>query len=179
MIISNIRSFYDKCSDERKQFLTRAREASELTIPYLVPPEGHNESSVYPTPFQGMGARGVNNLSSKLLLALLPPNAPFFRLVVDYYGLAEEGVDVDQVKVEIEKTLGRVERSVQAEFESGTLRIVTFEALKHLIVSGNSLLYIPDDENIRVYGLDSYVVKRDPSGTLLSIATKELSLIHI
>ena len=154
-------------------FLNRAREASELTIPYLVPPDGHNESTTYPTPFQGMGARGVNNLSSKLLLALLPPNAPFFRLVVDYYAMAAEGVDIDEVRSEIEKTLGKVERSVQAEFEASNIRIAVFEALKHLIVSGNALLFIPDDEHMRVFGLDSYVCKRDPSGNLLALATKE------
>ena len=173
MVVSSIRSLYEKCSDDRRKFLTRAREASELTIPYLIPPEGHNVSTVFPTPFQGMGARGVNNLSSKLLLALLPPNAPFFRLVVDYYSMAAEGVNIDEVKTEIEKTLGRVERAVQSEFEAGNLRVIVFEALKHLIVSGNSLLYIPDDESLRVYSLDSYIVKRDPSGTLLAIATKE------
>ncbi len=173
MVITSIRSLYDKCSDDRKTFLTRAREASELTIPYVMPPEGHNESTTFLTPFQGMGARGVNNLSSKLLLALLPPNAPFFRLAADYYAMAEQGVDVDSVKSEIEKTLGKVERAVQAEFEASNLRIAVFEALKHLIVCGNSLLYVPDDDNVRVYGLDSYVVKRDPSGTVLAIATKE------
>ena len=173
MVITSIRSLYDKCSDDRKTFLTRAREASELTIPYIMPPEGHNESTTFPTPFQGMGARGVNNLSSKLLLALLPPNAPFFRLAADYFAMAEQGVDVDEVKVEVEKTLGKVERAVQAEFEASNLRIAVFEALKHLIVCGNSLLYVPDDDNVRVYGLDSYIVKRDPSGTVLAIATKE------
>ena len=173
MVITSIRALYDKCSDDRKTFLTRAREASELTIPYVMPPEGHNESTTFLTPFQGMGARGVNNLSSKLLLALLPPNAPFFRLAADYYAMAEQGVDVDSVKSEIEKTLGKVERAVQSEFEASNLRIAVFEALKHLIVCGNSLLYVPDDDNVRVYGLDSYVVKRDPSGTVLAIATKE------
>lgn len=173
MKLDSLRTFYERCSDDRRNFLDRAREASELTLPYLVPPEGHSESTVYATPFQGMGARGVNNLSSKLLLALLPPNAPFFRLSVDYYAMAEQGVEVSEVKTEIEKSLAKVERAVQSEFEASNLRVVVFEALKHLIVSGNALMYVPDDENLRVYGLDSYVSKRDPSGNLLAIATKE------
>ena len=173
MHVPSIRTFYRNGSEERLNFLNRARESAELTLPYLIPPQGHNESTTYPTPFQGMGARGVNNLASKLLLALLPPNSPFFRLVVDYYAMASEGVDVDKVRSEVEKTLGKVERSVQAEFESSNIRSSMFEALKHLIVSGNSLVYLPDDNNIRVYGLDSYIAKRDPSGTLLALATKE------
>jgi hypothetical protein len=120
-----------------------------------------------------MGARGVNNLASKLLLALLPPNSPFFRLVVDYFAMANEGVDVAKVKSEIEESLAKVERAVQAEFETSNIRVAVFEALKHLIVSGNTLMYVPDDGNTRIYGLDSFVAKRDPSGTLLALATKE------
>ena len=173
MRIESIRSFYKNCSEERTQFLVRARESAELTLPYLVPPEGHNETTTFPTPFQGMGARGVNNLASKLLLALLPPNSPFFRLVVDYFAMANEGVDVAQVKSEMEEGLAKVERAVQAEFEASNIRVAVFEALKHLIVSGNTLLYVPDDGNTRIYGLDSFVAKRDPSGTLLALATKE------
>jgi len=101
MHVPSIRTFYKQGSEERLTFLNRARESAELTLPYLVPPEGHNETTTFPTPFQGMGARGVNNLSSKLLLALLPPNSPFFRLVVDYYAMSAEGVDVDAVRSEI------------------------------------------------------------------------------
>ena len=173
MRIKSLRTFYKHCSEERTQFLARARESAELTLPYLVPPEGHNETTTFPTPFQGMGARGVNNLASKLLLALLPPNSPFFRLVVDYFAMANEGVDIDQVKSEIEESLAKIERAVQSEFESSNIRVAVFEALKHLIVSGNSLMYVPDDGNTRIYGLDSFVAKRDPSGTLLALATKE------
>ena len=173
MHIPNIRGFYDQCSDDRKLFLDRAREAAELTLPYLVPPEGKTSSTVYPTPFQGMGARGVNNLSSKLLLALLPPNAPFFRFKVDYFSLQSEGVPIEEVQSEIEKSLGQVERAIQSEFETGNLRVTVFEALKHLIVSGNALLYVPDKGEARVFSLDSFVCKRDPSGNLMALATKE------
>ena len=35
-------------------------------------------STKYDTPYQSIGARGVNNLVAKLMLALFPPNAPFF-----------------------------------------------------------------------------------------------------
>ena len=33
-----------------------------------------------PQNFQSIGARGVNNLSSKLMLSLFPPTLPFMRL---------------------------------------------------------------------------------------------------
>ena len=74
---------YANLESDRSSFLDRARSASELTIPSLLVDSGHSNSTVLATPFQSIGAEGVNNLSSKLLLSLLPPNAPFFRLVVD------------------------------------------------------------------------------------------------
>ena len=67
----------------REVFIERARESAELTIPHLFPPKGSNESTNFPTPYQSVGSRGVMNLSSKLMLALFPPQAPFFRLGID------------------------------------------------------------------------------------------------
>ena len=67
---------YERLASDRLTFLDRARRCSELTIPTLVPPQAHSKATIYYTPWQGIGARGVNNLASKLLLSLLPPNSP-------------------------------------------------------------------------------------------------------
>ena len=87
--MTSIHQRYEKLETERTPFLTRARECSKLTLPTLVPDAGHSSSSTFDTPFQGIGARGVNNLASKLLLALVPPNSPFFRLTVDDFAERE------------------------------------------------------------------------------------------
>ena len=73
---------YLKLKDKREKFVDRAQECSELTISSLIPTDGFNSSTKLYNPFQSVGARGVNNLASKLLLLLLPPNSPFFRLAV-------------------------------------------------------------------------------------------------
>ena len=78
---------YSSLENQRWSFLDRGRTSSELTLPYVLAPDGHNFATKYYTPYQGIGARGVLNLSSKLLLALLPPNVPFFRLVIDRFEL--------------------------------------------------------------------------------------------
>ena len=65
----SVASRYNSLSTIRETFLERARECAELTLPFLVPPKGHSEATRYLTPYQGIGARGVNNLASKLLLA--------------------------------------------------------------------------------------------------------------
>ena len=76
-------SQYQKMEIDREIYLERARDSAELTIPYLVPEKGSNSATNYPTPYQSVGSRGVMNLASKLMLALFPPQAPFFRLDVD------------------------------------------------------------------------------------------------
>ena len=141
----SLKQYYQGCEAERESYLRRSRDASALTIPFLVPPEGHSANTQYSTPYQSIGARGVNNLASKLLLALLPPNSPFFRLVIDKFALKEEADQMDaSLKTELEKGLAEVERAVQAEVETSAIRVGVFEALNQLIVSGNVLLYVPD-----------------------------------
>ena len=156
-------------------FLRRARDAAELTIPSLVPPESNSGTTEYSTPFQGIGARGVNNLSSKLLLALLPPNSPFFRLIIDKYEYekASNGQADPALKTELEKALAEVERAVQGEVETSAIRVGVFEALKQLVVAGNVLLYVPDKGGLRVFNMDRYVCKRDPMGNVQTVVIKE------
>lgn len=74
-------SLYTSLEGKRWQYLDRARSAAKLTLPYICPEEGFGPHSRLDTPFQGIGARGVNNLASKLLLALLPPMPPSFALL--------------------------------------------------------------------------------------------------
>lgn len=80
MKFTTAQAVYTSLEGHRYQYLDRARSCSKLTLPYVMPDEGHGPHSRLDTPFQGVGARGVNNLASKLLLALLPPNAPFFPI---------------------------------------------------------------------------------------------------
>lgn len=165
-------SRYARYESIRLNFLSRARQCSELTLPTLIPPQAHSPSTRYYTPWQGVGARGVNNLAAKLLLSLLPPNSPFFRLVVDSFA-ADKLTGDPAKKASVEAGLAKVERAVQSEIEGNGFRAPVFEALKHLIVGGNVLVYLPSDGGVRVFPLDSYVVKRDPKGSVLEIITKE------
>ena len=162
---------YQALESDRLTFLDRARKCSELTIPTLVPPQAHSKSTIYYTPWQGIGARGVNNLASKLLLSLLPPNSPFFRLVVDDF-TRDELTGQPGSKAIVDEGLSKIERAVQTEIEGSGLRSPVFLALKHLIVAGNVLLYLPK-EGIRIWRLDNYVVKRDVLGNVLDVIAKD------
>ena len=166
---------YQLLEPQRKTFLDRAREASEYTIPFLIPPEGATGATHYRTPYQGIGARGVNNLASKLLITLFPPNNPFFRLRVsgsEELREAEAGAE-DSLRSEIEEALSKIEKSIMDEVETSAVRVDIFEALLHLIVGGNVLLHVPENGHIKVFHLSQYVVKRDPYGNVLKIVTRE------
>jgi hypothetical protein len=163
---------YAKLETTRRPFLDRARECAEVTIPSLLTKDGHSEASRLPTPWQGIGARGVNNLASKLLLALLPPNSPFFRLSIDDFAL-EQLTQQEGMRAKVEEGLNRIERSVMNEIEANAVRVGGFEAIKQLLVTGNVLLYLPTEGGVRVFRMDRFVVRRDPMGNILDVITKE------
>jgi hypothetical protein len=156
----------------RSSVLDRARDGAKLTIPSILPPDGHSEVTRLTTPYQGIGARGVNNLASKLLLALLPPNAPFFRMVMDDFTM-EKIAQREGMRAEVEKAFNKIERAVMSDIETSTIRVSSFEALKQLIVCGNVLCYLPTGGGMKVFRLDRFVVHRDPMGHVLEIIVKE------
>lgn len=172
-------SRYSSLTGARNTFLYRARQASSLTIPGLVPPEGATGGAIYETPFQSVGARGVNNLAAKLLLALLPPGTSFFRLAMDDFVVAElmaqaggeqEGQDA---RAEFEKGLASVERAVTTRLEQTGARTNVFEALKLLLVAGNITVQMLDTGRLKLHFLQNFVVKRDLDGNVLELVVRE------
>ena len=168
MSLETIKSKYSKLDTRRSAVLERARQCAELTIPALLPPDGHSEDTQLVTPYQSLGARGVVNLSSKLLLALLPPNAPFFRMAMD-----EALINEDVKLSEVQTAMSKLEKAVMADIESGAMRVPMFEALKLLVGTGNALVYLPNKGNMKTYRMDQYVVQRDPMGNVLELIIKE------
>ncbi len=156
----------------RDPFLQRARRASKLTIPSLIPEDSHTGYTKLYTPYQGMGARGVNNLAAKLTLALLPPNSPFFKLDVDDFTL-EQMTQQEGMRAEVEEALGKIERAVMTEVETSSLRVTGMEVIRHLLVGGNAMLYLPEGGGAKMFALDRFVVKRDSMGEVFDIIIKE------
>ena len=161
---------FSKLDADRSAVLDRARECSKLTIPSVVTDDGHTESDDLETPYQAVGSRLVHNLASKLLLALLPPNTSFFRLLPnpEMIDLAkQQGADV-----ELEKNLVVIEQELMKQIEREALRVPIFEAIKSLIIGGNALLY-KTKGGVKSYKMANYVVARDYSGNPTEIICKE------
>lgn len=168
-----LKSRYAKFLADRQPFLDRARDCSKLTIPTLIPPDGDTKSTKFATPLQSLGARGVKNLASKLILTLLPPNSPFFKLQPDTVAVRQQLEQNPSFKTEIMTALAEVERVTVEDIETTPLRVKLYEFLKHLIVGGNCLLYLNPAGIPKVYHFDKYVIKRDPMGQIIEIITKE------
>ncbi len=162
---------YDALRRKRDPFLRRARECAELTIPALLPPEGHTDAVLLPEPFQGLGARAVVSLASRLMVAMYPPGKPSFRLDIP----AEVRIQTGSMSVETEVEQGLIlsEALIQSEIERKEWRPVTNLVLQYLIVTGNALEVMLPDNTMRVFRLDQYVVSRDMQGAVREIITEE------
>lgn len=158
---------------EREPFLQRARACSRLTLPYLIPPDGMARGQRLPSPHHSVGAAGVSNLASKLLLSMLPPNEPCFRLQFDNLQLEREQEQADpDFMAKLDKALSRIERAVLADVEARGDRPVVYEGNLHLLVGGN-VLYHDTGSGLRLLPLSRYVLERDPEGRVLEIVVKE------
>jgi hypothetical protein len=176
MADASAKTRWERHDGNRLGSLNRARVCSKLTIPSLLLPLGYTEQSPLPTPYQALGARGVNNLASKLLLALFPPGQSCFRMQLDEKVAAQMRVtqteDGSNVLEAAQNQLAQYEQAVSRNIEASNFRPILFEALKHLIVAGNVLLYMPPD-GMRMYRYDQYVVCRHPNGKPLEVVIKE------
>lgn len=161
---------YTELSSTREPFLRRARDCAKLTIPTLIPDDGATGATDYHTPYQAMGARGVNNLASKLLLSQFPANQTFVRFVPT--AQAAEEAEKAGAKDSTEEALSKLERLVVSEIEAMAIRPAMFEAFKHLL-HGNVLLDLSDETQMKVWPLAKYVVSRDGLGNILEIVTCE------
>lgn len=175
MTIADIEEKYDKAPDRystlktvNDSVLTRARAMASLTSPLAILPEGHTEVDALTYPHQSLGSSLVNALANKLVLSLMPPNANFFKLVIDPQTMPEN----TEKKAEVEALLVGIEEDIRVMTSDMALNVALHEAMVSLIVGGNALLKVSKD-GVRTFRLSDYVLERDIEGNLLEIITKE------
>lgn len=180
---------YERLRTDRDIWLQRARDAGRLTLPWLIAEDDEytrNRTTTKALPWNGIGQRGVLNICSRLTLALLPPTEAFFRFTVDEVEQmvreqqeAAAGKTPEQIsrdKSEMDITLSRLERAVLRSIETTNDRVAVHEALLHLVVAGNVLLYVGAN-GLRCFHLNRYVVTRDPMGNPMeAVACEEVAV---
>jgi hypothetical protein len=167
------KEIYDALIAQRDQFLHRAKTAAGYTIPYFAHLcdtniDHYGDTPQLEMPWNSIGTRGLQRLATKLLLALMPPNEPFFRLTINEveYAMSTQGMDPEEArkgKVEFETALSVLERAQLNTIASSNDRVALFEILQHLLIVGNVLGFIGED-SLSVFHLRNYVVQRDSDG---------------
>lgn len=166
---------FDQLKSDRNNYETRAQDCAKYTIPSLFPKDSDGSSTAYTTPWQSVGARGLNNLASKLMLALFPQQT-WMKLTISEFQAKQMITDPSQL-AKIDEGLSMVERIIMNYIDSNSYRVTLFEALKQLVVAGNCLLYVPEPVGnyspLKLYKLYGYVVQRDTYGSVLQIVTMD------
>ena len=123
--------------------------------------------------FQEMGALLVNNLASKLASLLFPSSRPFYKIklgdrlkqLIKAKGTKDMDVATGLSKLEME--------SCQQLFLNASYEQLVM-AVKHLIVTGNVLLYRDSKKfTTHAYGLRSFGIRRDGRGNMMDCVLRE------
>lgn len=157
----------------RKQaLLTRCEKYAGFTLPQIHTPQGYDENSgELKTDWQALGAQAVNNLANKLMLALFAPSRPFFRLEVPPALINKLGIKQE----DLQGMMSQAEQKSMRRLENMAVRPKLYEAVKHLIVTGNCLMILgkPNVAPMRILGIKRFCVKRSMSGKVIQIVIHE------
>ncbi len=169
-----IKDTWSKLETLRRPQMHRWERYAQLTLPYLLTPEGHEpDRDGVSQDWQSVGALVVNNLVTRLILTLFAPSRPFVRLDPSFevqQMAREQGWQLEDLAA----VLAEAERRAVKVLDQYSLRPKLFEAIKHLIVLGNVLEVLDDErETIRVISAKNYVVKRNIHGELHTVIIRE------
>lgn len=156
--------------------MQRARQVAELTIPSLVPPEGYVTGQPLYSPYSSLGARGVNNIASRLMLLHLPPGRSVYRHAPINNEVRQQMVREDpEMWSLVEIGLAEREKQVRLRMDGTPLREAATMAMKLLVVAGNCCYqHMRLDEPV-VHPMDRYVVKRSREGKPVLTILKEVA----
>lgn len=175
---NTIASEYESLKQERQPYLDKARNAAKYTFPTMYQKDSYDSRVIKrpvrtENPNQSIGADGVNNLSSKMTLTMLPPNQPFFKFKLDYIEAKKMEIEGEDAIDEINRGLSVIETMISDYIEELGDRVCLGEGLKHLYIAGNVFFIHDPKTGMRMYPLDRYCVKRDYTGNVLKAITEE------
>lgn len=184
--IDNFAGRWEKLNSDRMTHLNRVRQCSALTLPWVVREDGQDINTELITPYQSHGARCVSNLASKLWLTLFPTTNVFFKLDLTPEALIElqQNSNYEVSKANLDAAFAKIENTVMDFFATSGIRTAAFRAMIHYVTTGNVLLYLPpprkdhhpwrmEGYGLKIFGVDKYVVVRDPMGIMLELLIKE------
>lgn len=157
----------------RQGMIRRFESYASVTVPKVCLPDGVNQnSSSIQHDWTSVGAQLVNHVSNKITMALFQPGLPFFRL--DPNKALGDKFKAEGIKdTDVRSALVAGEQRALKIMDQEAIRPKLYEAVRALVVVGNSLLDLSDPKAPRVVGIKHYVVKRSISGDVQEILHRE------
>lgn len=160
----------------RDGFIQRCEKYAGFTLPRLCTEDDYKQDNdELSHDWQSVGAQAVNHITNKLVLALFAPSRPFFRLEANPKWKAKS-IEQGFREEDIDEVLAKAEQAAVKELDRrGTIRPKLYQAIANLVVLGNVLVYLPrkTEEEMRVFGIKSYVVRRTVDGRVKTIIIRE------
>lgn len=122
--------------------------------------------------YQSLGAILINTASTKVVRALFPQGAPFFRFV-DSDELAGVVGELG-IQGEVPSVQAEIELAASSQVYKDEEYAAKLHATKLLMVTGNALEYRDKQrQRSHIYSIRDYAVKRNGSGDVMLIVLKE------
>lgn len=177
MTISH-KALFEKLRDDT--VISRCTQYAHWTLPQLMADfheVGTTQRAVVERDYQEVGALLVNHLAAKLAKVLFPVEYPFFKTELSENLMKDARQQFSET--EIAASLARTEMEAMQSLYANASYAQLILMLKHLIVTGNALMY-RDSKNkaCTTFGLQSYAVRRDGRGKLLDCVLREHTYVE-
>ena len=158
------------------QVILKSTQYAKWTLPQLMAEFMNLQSgqtAVLERDFQEIGALLVNNLGAKLTGLLFPSSRPFFNIEAGKQLVA--AAKLKGIKpAELQAGLSRLEMASCKQLFLNASYEQLVQAIKHLIVTGNTLLYRNSkSKKTMAYGVNQYAVRRDGQRNMLDCILRE------
>lgn len=160
--------------------IERSELYSHWTLPYVMADfsGSYGRRVVLERDYQEMGALLVNHLSAKLAKLLFPSSHPFFK-IKPAPSFVKEAQNNGATLTALNSGLARLEMDASQQLFLNASYAQLILALKHLLITGNVLLYRDRATQKSVaYGLQSFVVRRDGKGEMLDCVLRECTYVE-
>ena len=168
-----LKSEFNKGDADRTDLLERAERYAGWTLPNIFPDNNFSADEEMQNDYQSVGARAVTNLSNKIMMALFQPSKPFFRMQLTPKQREDITSESGMTSAQVDEALSEAERASMRELDKLGARVVMNDVVQNLIVTGNSLLFIPEEGKLSAYTLRDYVLTRDLRGGLVKLIIRE------
>lgn len=172
-------ALFHKFRDET--VISRNEQYAKWTLPYLMADIAEVSGTgrvIVERDYQEIGALLLNNLAAKLVKLLFPTQFPFFKASASKQFkefAARKGIS----ELELRGMFSRMEVAANARLFTNSGYASLILALKHLIATGNVLLYRDSESGtVTAYGLQQFAIRRDGTGLMLDCVLREYTTVE-